>query len=149
MRRVGRAVCVVSSVVAVGLGGMASGCLKGPAPGAAPGTAPGAGPGQAPGTSPAAPAGPDIRIEPLRTVMVVVMDDMAFKPARLTIPKGSAVRFVNREALAHNAVSDDHDTWGTPLLRQGESAEITFDKAGTHPYHCDPHPWMTGTIEVE
>ncbi len=30
----------------------------------------------------------------------------------------------------------------------GESWQRTFDKLGTYPYTCGPHPEMTGVVEV-
>lgn len=136
----------IAGLLASGL----AGCLKGPAaPGTAPGPAPGVPPGSAPAPEPGAPALPDFRLAPLRTIVEVAIEDFAFRPARVTIERGSAIRFVNRDDAAHDASSDDHGSWSTPLLRKNQSADVTFERAGTFPYHCDPHPWMTGEIEVK
>ncbi len=35
------------------------------------------------------------------------------------------------------------------VLKSGESFEFLFTEPQEIPYHCEPHPWMTGNIIVE
>ncbi len=35
------------------------------------------------------------------------------------------------------------------VVKPGEVYEFLFTEPQTVPYHCEPHPWMTGTITVE
>ena len=83
---------------------------------------------------------------------------MDFTPEDLTISVGDCVKFVM--SSTHNAVEVSQDTYNsggtTPLdggfeVTYGETAEITFDVAGTHYYVCQPHAGldMIGTITVE
>ena len=30
----------------------------------------------------------------------------------------------------------------------GESRTVVFSEPGAHPFHCTPHPFMTGVVEV-
>ncbi|MGH9910899.1 MAG: cupredoxin domain-containing protein [Nitrososphaeraceae archaeon] len=38
------------------------------------------------------------------------------------------------------------DTIG--LIPANEQYEFTFTEVGEYPYHCEPHPWMTGKVSV-
>ena len=77
----------------------------------------------------------------------VTVSGMAFAPADLTITAGDRVTFVNQDAAPHTATFDGGMDTGT--LGQGESATLTFDRAGTHRYACRFHPSMRGTIRVQ
>lgn len=45
----------------------------------------------------------------------------------------------------------DHDHKGpdSPLLQPWQSYSHRFDASGNYRYHCHPHPWQTGSIEVQ
>ena len=34
------------------------------------------------------------------------------------------------------------------MIKPGESYEFTFTDVGHVEYHCEPHPWMKGTLEI-
>lgn len=34
------------------------------------------------------------------------------------------------------------------LIPPGQTYNFTFTEAGIYHYHCEPHPWMTGTVTV-
>ena len=79
-------------------------------------------------------------------------------PAALTIAVGDTVEF--QLGGSHNAVEISEETYNsegtTPLsggfmVGFGETAQVTFDQAGTHYYVCTPHATfgMFGTITVE
>lgn len=78
----------------------------------------------------------------------VVMQGFAFRPDTVTIAVGQSVTWTNQDGTQHDAVSDE-GVFSSPLLSRGETFSFTFDTAGTYTYHCDPHPYMTGTIVVE
>jgi len=46
-----------------------------------------------------------------------------------------------------DAYSGDFGSIG--VIKPGESFEFVFTDAQEIPYHCEPHPWMTGTIAIE
>ncbi len=41
---------------------------------------------------------------------------------------------------------DSMDTIG--LVPAGGTFEFVFTEDGEYPYHCEPHPWMTGIVTV-
>jgi plastocyanin len=51
---------------------------------------------------------------------------------------------------AHSSVSDG-GVWDSPTLQPSETYSRAFnDPAGnTFEYHCDQHPFMKGTVNVE
>ena len=80
--------------------------------------------------------------------------DSCFIPNPVTISVGEIVTWVNTDNAAHTVTS------GTPaggldgifdsslIMAGGASFSYTFDEAGTYPYHCMVHPWMTGSVVV-
>lgn len=77
----------------------------------------------------------------------VIIENMSFSPANLSIKAGDTVLFTNAERLRHSAVDLD-SAWDTGLLSMGQSASISFDGEGTYQYRCGPHANMRGTITV-
>ncbi len=71
----------------------------------------------------------------------------AFNPAKIAAQVGKPLKFLN---------ADDSPHWisvaggpKTEVLLRGQTASITFDKAGEYNYICGLHPSMKGTIEVK
>jgi plastocyanin len=71
-----------------------------------------------------------------------------FEPKTLTVQAGQAIKFTNAGKIAHTA-TQSQGAFDTGFLKDGDSATLTFDTAGTFTYFCQPHPWMQGTIEVK
>jgi plastocyanin len=103
------------------------------------------------------PAGPDnstLCSNPSGSVVngstLVIISEFAFQTQNVTVPAGNSVTWVNCETsgTAHTSTSDQ-DVWSSPLLAPGDAFTQTFDTPGVYPYHCDPHPFMTGTVTVE
>jgi plastocyanin len=73
-----------------------------------------------------------------------------FSETELTVAAGTTVVFVNDDAFAHTVTSRD----GAPVafdsgdLGQGDTFEVTFDRAGTYPYLCLIHPTMRAVVVV-
>ena len=74
--------------------------------------------------------------------------DFAFEPADTTVAVGTTVSFNNTGAAPHTATADD-DSFDTDSIAAGATGSLTFDTAGTFPYHCTFHPQMKATITVE
>lgn len=80
----------------------------------------------------------------------------AYTPNELTVAVGTTVVFRNDDTLFHTVTSGSStDSAGSPdgvfdsgTIEPGQSWEHTFAEEGTFDYHCTPHPWMRGTIEV-
>lgn len=81
------------------------------------------------------------------TSVTVEIRDYDFSPRDLTVAAGTEVTWINRDSVPHDATSGD--AWGTGLLRENESAAITFNELGSYDYICTVHPYMTGTLTVQ
>jgi plastocyanin len=77
----------------------------------------------------------------------VVMESFAYTPAKLTVPVGATVTWVNRHGANHDVVAED-GTFASPLFGTGESYSFTFTEPGEYPYICSIHSSMRGTIIV-
>jgi plastocyanin len=96
-----------------------------------------------------APTGQELCVgaQPADVVRIV---DFGFSPVQVTVPKGGKVTWVNCSAAStqHTSTSDGAG-WDSGLLAQYATFEQTFDAAGSLPYHCEPHPFMKGTVVVQ
>ena len=80
--------------------------------------------------------------------------DNCFMPSTAVIALGGTVTWENTDNAAHTATSgsatDGPDgVWDSSLMMVNGSYSVTLDDAGTYPYFCMVHPWMSGTIIVE
>lgn len=81
-----------------------------------------------------------------------------FVPNKSVVELGftNKVIWQNNDDTAHTVTPDfDVDDgysgeFGSPgVLKPGDSYEFLFTEEQEIPYHCQPHPWMTGKIIVE
>jgi YVTN family beta-propeller protein len=88
---------------------------------------------------------------------VQATDGFAFQPARLTVPAGAIVRWVNKGAIPHTVTSgpssrpaDAPGRLFEGVLASGASFQHTFATAGDFPYFCRYHEGMgmTGVVTV-
>jgi len=80
----------------------------------------------------------------------VTIDDSAFRPAEITVPRGTKVTWVNKDYDPHTVVdSTDAKLFKSPALDTDESFSFTFNEAGTFKYFCTIHPRMQGTVVVQ
>lgn len=81
--------------------------------------------------------------------VVVHIRDYAFVPAKTTVAAGSSITFVNDDDVAHTGTASD-GAFDTGNIPPGKSATVTVaaPKAGSVPYLCSIHQFMTGTITV-
>ena len=75
---------------------------------------------------------------------------LGFEPAVMTIVIGinNTVVWKNEDSDWHTAHSNIPEFY-SGIIQPGASFTHTFERPGIYPYHCDPHPWMTGLITVE
>jgi plastocyanin len=81
-----------------------------------------------------------------------------YDPDELTVKKGETILVDNVDTMPHtvtNGESGSDPTSGkifdTSIINGGDSAEMdtsTID-AGTYPYYCMVHPYMTGSLTIE
>lgn len=82
---------------------------------------------------------------------IVVIRNFAFTPADVHVRAGTSVTWVNCDAAgnpSHTSTADG-GAWSTPLLDPGAVVTVPFSTLGSFPYHCEPHPFMTGRVVVE
>lgn len=77
----------------------------------------------------------------------VAIAEFAFDPADIQATVGQTVTFTNSDSAPHTATLDD-GSCTTPNIANGASDGLTFNAAGTYPFHCNVHPNMKGTITV-
>ena len=95
-------------------------------------------------------AAPVVRGQAANTVEATAAN--TFTPARLEVKVGTTVTWTNPQSGFHTV------TGGTPAAKDTSTIngplsfkeyKVTFDKAGTYPYYCEPHaPTMAGEIVV-
>ncbi len=78
----------------------------------------------------------------------VTIASYAFGPSTITIKAGTTVTWTNNDAVSHTVTVDSGDGPKSPLFARGGTYTYTFAKAGTFTYHCEPHPYMKGTVVV-
>ena len=81
-----------------------------------------------------------------------------FDPDELKVKKGDKITVNNADTMPHTVTNGESGSdpnsgklFDTSIINGGDSAELdtsTVD-AGTHPYYCMVHPYMTGTLTVE
>lgn len=83
-----------------------------------------------------------------------------FIPKRVEVQLGldNLVRWTNEDTAPHTVTTDNGhvDQWSglfdsldtMGVIKPGETYEFLFTQEGEFPYHCEPHPWMRGTVKV-
>ena len=80
----------------------------------------------------------------------VIIKKFKFIPQEITVKRGETVQWINQEKRQY------HNVWFEQLgeeepddyLFPDDSYKRKFNKAGSFPYRCGPHPKMTGTVHV-
>ena len=71
-----------------------------------------------------------------------------FDPATVTVPAGATVVWLNKGKEDHSVTADDR-SFDSGLKKTGATFSREFPRPGTYTYHCQPHPWMKGLVEVK
>ena len=81
-----------------------------------------------------------------------------FDPDELTVKKGDTILVDNVDTMPHSVTNGESATdpnsakiFDTGMIMGGESAELQTSNvdAGTYPYYCSVHPYMSGSLIVE
>jgi plastocyanin len=83
---------------------------------------------------------------PTRTVLI---QNFRFKPAHITIKRGTKVIWINKDTAPHTATANNGSSFHSPVLRKGQSYSHTFKTAGKWGYYCKIHPDMRGSVTVK
>lgn len=95
----------------------------------------------------------------------VVIANFAYLPAQLTVPAGTTVTWVNKDAVGHavtegkpespkpasqRVFDSSHGGEGASavVIQPGQSWSFTFTIPGEYDYYCLPHTYMRGHITV-
>jgi plastocyanin len=89
------------------------------------------------------------------TVVVIIQNgaglnvQLGFSPSiiKVVIGVNNTVMWKNEDTTWHTAHSNIPE-FDSKMIAPGASFTHTFKKPGSFPYHCDPHPWMTGLVSV-
>ncbi len=98
-------------------------------------------PTQAPTT--VATTAPTATVQP--TTASVDIQNYAFNPATLTIPRGTTVVWNQKDSVTHTVSGTGFDSGD---LSPGMTFSHTFNDTGTYNYGCSIHTYMKGTIIV-
>ena len=66
----------------------------------------------------------------------------------MTVAVGTKVTWKFEDSAAHTVKAND-GSFSSPPMKSGQTFSYTFTKAGTFPYICSIHQYMTGTITVK
>lgn len=81
----------------------------------------------------------------------VTIKNFAFSPKTLTVKTGTTVTWTNEDSTPHTVQFSDKSIPPSADLSAGGGQSAyshTFTAAGTYPYICGIHNFMTGTITV-
>jgi plastocyanin len=82
-----------------------------------------------------------------QAITKVKIVDFAFQPSTVSVSAGTMVGWKNFGAASHTSTSDD-GRWDSGTIVPGGIFKVRFGRPGTYTYHCDFHPFMTGTVMV-
>jgi plastocyanin len=83
---------------------------------------------------------------PTKTVLI---QNFRFKPANITIRRGTKVRWINKDSAAHTATANSGRSFDSGRLGKGQNYTHTFKSAGKKKYHCEIHLFMKGSVVVK
>ena len=83
---------------------------------------------------------------PTRTV---VIRGFRFRPAHITIKRGTRVRWINKDMHPHTVTANQKGSFNSGRLGKGQSYSHIFRTAGKKAYHCEIHPFMRGSVVVK
>lgn len=85
---------------------------------------------------------------PATAAAKVDIANFAFAPKTITVKAGGTITWTNSDSAEHTATADDHKTFDTGTLNQGDTKTVTLKTPGTYTYVCSFHPFMHGTVVV-
>ena len=79
----------------------------------------------------------------------VVIEATSFKTPALTIKRGDAVVWVNKDPFPHTATATAKGGFDSGSIAAGASWKRVFAKPGDYAYICTFHPNMKATLHVD
>jgi plastocyanin len=90
---------------------------------------------------------PGLKLVPPKAPVEMDQKQMEFIPHVLPVVKGTTVRFLNSDSVAHNVFSPD-GKYNLGTWPQGETKDHLFDKTGVFTQLCRVHPEMEAYVVV-
>ena len=79
----------------------------------------------------------------------VLIQGFSFKPAHITIQRGTKVRWINKDSAPHTATAINPRSFDSGRLSKGQRYTHTFKSVGKKRYLCKIHPHMRGSVVVK
>ena len=79
----------------------------------------------------------------------ILIQNFRFKPAHITIKRGTKVRWINKDSATHTATSINPRRFDSGRLGKGQRYTHTFKSTGKKRYFCKIHPHMRGRVVVK
>jgi plastocyanin len=87
--------------------------------------------------------------------VLVIIQGLAFHPQNITVPKGTAVWWINLDSNLgccdpgnHNVVFLSGANASSPIMKRLDTWSYKFDAVVTVDYECTIHPLMKGQVAV-
>jgi plastocyanin len=78
----------------------------------------------------------------------ITIQNFSFHPSSITVAPGATVTVTNKDQVAHTITSSS-GAFNTGDVAPGQSKTFTApNKAGSYPYICSIHQYMSGTLVV-
>ena len=80
----------------------------------------------------------------------IVNTTVGFSPDPVSGAEGTTFAWTNNDSgRTHTSTQDSPlSLWDTGNISPGVTKNVTIASAGSYPYHCAIHPFMTGTVKV-
>jgi plastocyanin len=78
----------------------------------------------------------------------VTIEEMRFKPERLTVERGDTIVWVNKDLVPHTATSEA-GRFDSETIQTAKSWKFTARTKGEFAYICSFHPTMKAMLKVE
>jgi plastocyanin len=80
----------------------------------------------------------------------IIIQNFAFHPSKDTVKPGATITVTNKDSVTHTLTSTSSPiAFNTGDISPGQTKTFTAPtKAGTYPYFCMIHQYMTGTLTV-
>ena len=83
---------------------------------------------------------------PTKTVLI---QNFSFKPAHITIKRGTKVRWINKDSTTHTVTANKKRSFDSGRLGPGKRYTHIFKSTGKKRYLCKLHPHMRGSVAVK
>lgn len=82
------------------------------------------------------------------TTHTIVIENMKFTPAELTVKRGDSVTWENKDLVPHTVTSED-GKFDSKMIEANKHWKLRVAKDGTISYQCLYHPTMKATLVVQ